>query len=93
MIVLTCARASRSDTSTTSLTSTSYRELHIGERVIVSSSQGSKTGVLRYMGTTEFAPGEWCGVELDEPLGKNDGSINDKRCSPRLLLRLTFADR
>lgn len=56
-------------------------ELKIGERVIVSSSQGSKAGVLRYLGTTEFAAGEWCGVELDEPIGKNDGSVNGKRCA------------
>ncbi|KAF7390096.1 hypothetical protein HZH68_011953 [Vespula germanica] len=73
--------------STTSLSSTvSQRDLKIGERVIVSSSQGSKTGVLRYMGATEFAPGEWCGVELDDPLGKNDGSVGDKRyfeCRPK----------
>lgn len=68
------------DASTTSLSSTmSQRDLRIGERVIVSSSQGSKTGVLRYIGTTEFAAGEWCGVELDEPIGKNDGSVGDKR--------------
>ncbi|XP_046831078.1 restin homolog isoform X1 [Vespa crabro] len=75
------------NTSTTSLSSTvSQRDLKIGERVIVSSSQGSKTGVLRYMGATEFAPGEWCGVELDDPLGKNDGSVGDKRyfeCRPK----------
>ncbi|KAK2581230.1 hypothetical protein KPH14_008024 [Odynerus spinipes] len=75
------------NTSTTSLSSTvSQRDLKIGDRVIVSSSQGSKTGVLRYLGTTEFAPGEWCGVELDEPLGKNDGSVADKRyfeCRPK----------
>ncbi|XP_011883453.1 PREDICTED: restin homolog isoform X2 [Vollenhovia emeryi] len=73
--------------STTSLSSTTQRgELRIGDRVIVSSSQGSKTGVLRYQGTTEFAAGEWCGVELDDPVGKNDGSVNDKRyfeCSPK----------
>lgn len=68
------------DASTTSLSSTvSQRDLRIGDRVIVSSSQGSKTGVLRYIGITEFALGEWCGVELDEPIGKNDGSVNDKR--------------
>ncbi|XP_053987410.1 restin homolog isoform X2 [Hylaeus volcanicus] len=73
--------------STTSLSSTvSQRDLRIGERVIVSSSQGSKTGVLRYLGTTEFAAGEWCGVELDDPVGKNDGSVGDKRyfeCRPK----------
>ncbi|XP_076626899.1 cytoplasmic linker protein 190 isoform X2 [Colletes latitarsis] len=73
--------------STTSLSSTvSQRDLRIGERVIVSSTQGSKAGVLRYLGVTEFAPGEWCGVELDEPVGKNDGSVGDKRyfeCRPK----------
>uniref|UniRef100_A0ABD2WJ57 CAP-Gly domain-containing protein n=1 Tax=Trichogramma kaykai TaxID=54128 RepID=A0ABD2WJ57_9HYME len=73
--------------STTSLASISSvsQKLQLGERVIVSSSQGSKMGVLRYMGQTDFAPGEWCGVELDDPVGKNDGSINDKRyfeCRP-----------
>lgn len=74
------------DASTTSLSST-RGELRINDRVIVSSSQGSKTGILRYQGSTEFAAGEWCGVELDEPIGKNDGSVNDKRCaSPSLNL-------
>lgn len=48
--------------------------------MIVSSSQGSKAGVLRFMGTTEFAAGEWCGIELDDPVGKNDGSVGEKRC-------------
>ncbi|XP_015603159.1 restin homolog isoform X2 [Cephus cinctus] len=67
------------NTSTTSLSSVSHRDLRIGERVIVSSSQGSKTGVLRFLGTTHFANGEFCGVELDDPLGKNDGSIDDIR--------------
>lgn len=30
---------------------------------------------MRYYGTTEFGSGIWCGVELDDPLGKNDGSV------------------
>lgn len=69
------------DTSTSSLASVSMKEqLRIGERVIISSGQGSKTGVLRYLGGTEFANGDWCGVELDEPLGKNDGTVEGKRC-------------
>ncbi|KAK0174793.1 hypothetical protein PV327_010522 [Microctonus hyperodae] len=75
------------NTSTTSLSSmVSHRDLKLGDRVIVSSSQGSKTGVLRYIGETEFAAGEWCGVELDDPVGKNDGSVADKRyfeCLPK----------
>ncbi|KAK3909050.1 Restin-like protein [Frankliniella fusca] len=62
-------------------------ELKLGERVIVMSSQtGSKAGVLRYKGPTAFAPGEWCGVELDDPMGKNDGSVGGTRyfdCQPK----------
>ena len=45
--------------------------LKLGERVIVASATtGTKTGTLRYVGPTDFAAGEWAGVELDGPLGK-----------------------
>lgn len=67
------------DSSATNLNSTSHSDLKLGERVIVMSSQGSKAGALRYVGPTEFAAGDWCGVELDDPLGKNDGSVEGKR--------------
>ena len=46
--------------------------LDLNDRVIVS---GGKIGALRYLGQPQFAAGVWCGVELDEPMGKNDGSI------------------
>ncbi|XP_063820527.1 CAP-Gly domain-containing linker protein 1 isoform X7 [Pseudophryne corroboree] len=52
------------------------RELKLGDRVLVS---GSKAGVIRFLGETDFAKGEWCGVELDEPLGKNDGAVAGTR--------------
>lgn len=69
-----------------SISTTTNGELRMGDRVIVSSSRGSKAGTLRYVGVTEFAPGVWAGVELDDPLGKNDGSVDGKRyfeCAPR----------
>ena len=30
---------------------------------------------MRFAGPTKFQPGEWFGVELPTPLGKNDGSV------------------
>ena len=50
--------------------------LKIGDQVIVS---GTKMGVLRYLGPTEFSKGEWAGIELEEPLGKNDGAVAGTR--------------
>uniref|UniRef100_A0A0B7BEA5 CAP-Gly domain-containing protein n=1 Tax=Arion vulgaris TaxID=1028688 RepID=A0A0B7BEA5_9EUPU len=54
----------------------------VGDRVLVS---GSKQGILRFIGDTDFAKGVWAGVELEEPLGKNDGAVAGKRyfdCKP-----------
>ena len=51
-----------------------------GKRVLfVSQDKREKCGVLRYIGTPEFADGTWCGIELDEALGKNNGSIHGIR--------------
>ncbi|XP_036358339.1 kinesin-like protein KIF13A isoform X8 [Octopus sinensis] len=51
-----------------------------GEGVIVTSSKGySKPGVVQFIGTVHFASGIWIGVELDNPEGKNDGSVNGSR--------------
>ncbi|XP_048413139.2 CAP-Gly domain-containing linker protein 2 isoform X2 [Stegostoma tigrinum] len=59
------------------------KDLRCGDRVLVG---GTKTGVVKYVGETDFAKGEWCGVELDEPLGKNDGAVAGTRyfqCPPK----------
>ena len=54
----------------------------IGERVVIF---GEKRGILRYIGPTHFESGEWCGIELDLPEGKNNGAIESTeyfRCLP-----------
>ena len=51
----------------------------INDRVIVKNASGSRVGILRFRGPTEFASGEWCGVEFEEGCGKNDGSVNGHR--------------
>lgn len=59
----------------------------VGRRVVFFSSQDKreKYGTLRYYGRPEFASGVWCGVELDRPEGKNNGSKHGIRyftCEP-----------
>lgn len=66
-------------TSTTVTSPVKSPRLRIADRVLVNSSSGIRTGVLRYLGPTAFASGQWAGVELDEPVGKNDGSVAGKR--------------
>ena len=35
--------------------------------------------LFRYLGPTDFAKGEWAGIELEAPIGKNDGSVDGKK--------------
>ncbi|KAM9765007.1 kinesin-like protein KIF13B isoform 2-T2 [Menidia menidia] len=53
-----------------------------GSHVTIGSN---KAGMVRYVGATHFAGGVWVGVELDTPVGKNDGSVGGHRyfqCKP-----------
>ena len=55
----------------------------IGDRVWVN---GTKPGYIQFIGETKFAAGDWAGIVLDEPIGKNDGSVSGVRyfqCEPR----------
>lgn len=38
-----------------------------------------RKAVIRFHGTTAFAPGEWVGIELEAATGKNDGSVKGDR--------------
>ena len=46
-----------------------------GDQVVARTERGNMTGILRFMGETNFATGEWAGIELDYAAGKNDGSV------------------
>ncbi|EDV52372.2 dynactin subunit 1 [Drosophila erecta] len=52
----------------------SPRELKLGQRVEVTGK--NLQGKVAYVGRTNFAAGLWYGVVLDEPLGKNNGSVH-----------------
>lgn len=57
-------------------------DFQIGERVWVN---GNKPGFIQFLGETQFAPGQWAGIVLDDPIGKNDGSVAGVRyfqCEP-----------
>lgn len=57
------------------------RGIEVGKRCRVGNDD-TRRGVVKYVGNVNDIPngsGDWVGVHLDEPMGKNDGSINGTR--------------
>ncbi|XP_060527561.1 uncharacterized protein LOC132702794 isoform X2 [Cylas formicarius] len=48
---------------------------HVGQKVLA----GDQEGLLRYVGAVHFAKGTWCGIELFNNVGKNDGVVKGIR--------------
>lgn len=59
--------------------------IRVGQRCRL--NPGDKRGVIQYVGKVpEAQPGYFIGIELDEPLGKNNGSVKGKQyfeCAPK----------
>jgi tubulin-specific chaperone B len=57
------------------------RQIEIGKRCRVGGDD-LRRGIIKYVGQVQEIPGgqgPWVGVHLDEPVGKNDGSISGTR--------------
>ena len=73
---LSTASDARNASANNSIDSSSLKDLHIGDRVIIS---GNKYGTLKYIGKIHIAEGIWCGIKLDGPLGKHNGKVSGTR--------------
>lgn len=53
--------------------------LRVGQQVVFVLNKKLHVGELKFAGPTYFSDGDWCGIELSEPCGKNDGSVKGVR--------------
>ncbi|KAI1704971.1 CAP-Gly domain-containing protein [Ditylenchus destructor] len=56
----------------------------LGDRCQITAD--GREGIVAFVGTTSFAPGDWVGLVLEKPDGKNDGSVTGVRyfeCRPK----------
>lgn len=63
--------------------------MKIGDRCQVSGEDETavkKLGTIKFIGETKFQPGLWVGIQYDEPLGKNNGTVQGEKyftCPPK----------
>ncbi|KAF2629800.1 hypothetical protein BU25DRAFT_438738 [Macroventuria anomochaeta] len=58
-------------------------QFKVGQRL---ETNTHRTGIVRYVGPIHVAEGTWLGIDLQEPTGKNDGSVRGERyfdCPPQ----------
>ena len=73
--------SSLASSSSSSSTHSQLGSRDLGRRVCYSLKGGGeeRRGVLHYIGKPDFAQGEWAGIVLDRPEGKNNGSVQGVR--------------
>lgn len=57
-------------------------DFQVGQKIELSDG---RTATVHFVGSTQFAAGDWIGVELEDASGKNDGSVQGQRyfeCEP-----------
>mmetsp|Transcript_22863 Transcript_22863/g.52353 ORF Transcript_22863/g.52353 Transcript_22863/m.52353 type:complete len:475 (+) Transcript_22863:63-1487(+) len=58
----------------------------VGAHVLVSYEKQRLWGTVKFAGPTSFAQGDWVGIALDDPVGKNNGTVKDVKyfsCDPQ----------